>query len=351
MDISEFWFLLWEWIKQTIGGLFQQAKNIFTLTCPADAIIEDNYGRKIGILNNQQINEIPSAKIISADSIEIYELPNDLQYFATITGLEQGKADIDLLLTSNVQTNKIRSIIFNKIPLNYNSKAQFDFSCLQTDDSIRIDLNNDGNFEQSMVATIDTSFSLDKPNAPSSLVATIKSDNNVQLDWVDNSDNEYAFVLERKTGNEMSFRILANLSPNTLQFLDETEKADSVYYYRIKAITPASESEYSNEAMINLKTEVKQHITHLPSVFELSQNYPSPFNSITKIQFSLPKTANVKIEAYNVYGQRVAVLLDARKPAGYHTVEFDGKDFASGLYFYRMTSERYVEMKKMLVIN
>lgn len=361
VDPSEFWFLLWEWIKLTIGGLFQQSKNVFTLNCPANAIITDNYDRRIGILNNQQINEIPLANIIFSDSIEIYELPNDLEYTATIIGTAQGKADIDLLITSNVQTNKIRSIAFHKVPLNFNSKAHFGFSYLHADDSIKIDLDNDGNYEQTMMAAIDTFFSINKPNAPSNLVAKLKYDNEIQLDWIDNSDDEYSFILVRKTGNETDFKFLANLSANTLHYMDVTEKRDSVYYYKIKAITPASESNYSNEAIVYLKTEVNAHIIGFPSVFKLSQNYPNPFNSITKINYQLPLPSHVIIKIYNAQGQEILKLLDECKNIGHYSASWNGKDelnreVTSGIYFYKIEfigqkNNQFVDIKKMVFLK
>ncbi|MDZ7333497.1 MAG: DUF3160 domain-containing protein, partial [candidate division KSB1 bacterium] len=76
----------------------------------------------------------------------------------------------------------------------------------------------------------------------------------------------------------------------------------------------------------------------LPKSIKLFQNYPNPFNEQTVIRFQLPRTANVRIEIYNVVGQKIRTLLFEQKTAGVHTIKWDGKDdlgrsIGSGVYF------------------
>lgn len=75
----------------------------------------------------------------------------------------------------------------------------------------------------------------------------------------------------------------------------------------------------------------------LPREFTV-ENYPNPFNPVTHIRYGLPRDVHVKIEVYNVLGQRVTTLVNEMKKAGYHTVDFVASQFASGLYFYRITA-------------
>lgn len=89
----------------------------------------------------------------------------------------------------------------------------------------------------------------------------------------------------------------------------------------------------------------------LPDKFTLSQNYPNPFNPVTNIRFGLPKPAKVKIDVFNVIGQRVVTILDERRPAGYHVVTFDAQHMASGTYFYRIEASEFTETKKMLLLK
>jgi len=96
---------------------------------------------------------------------------------------------------------------------------------------------------------------------------------------------------------------------------------------------------------------------NLPSDFSLSQNYPNPFNATTQIQFSLPKSSHVKLEIFNILGQKVKTLVDEELQAGYKQVTWDGTDqesnrVASGLYFYRLSAgESFTEAKRMLLIK
>ncbi|MBD3401696.1 T9SS type A sorting domain-containing protein [candidate division GN15 bacterium] len=94
----------------------------------------------------------------------------------------------------------------------------------------------------------------------------------------------------------------------------------------------------------------------LPRKFSLSQNYPNPFNPTTTIEFSLPVAGPARIDVFNILGQRVTTLIDETLPAGNHETQWHGRDqngtgVASGVYFYRLTTERYVKTKKMLLLK
>ena len=89
----------------------------------------------------------------------------------------------------------------------------------------------------------------------------------------------------------------------------------------------------------------------LPKRFELYQNYPNPFNPVTNIKYAVPKPAQVRIEIYNILGQRVRTLLNEEKLPGYYVVEFDASSLASGFYIYRMQAEGFIDIRKMIVIK
>ena len=94
----------------------------------------------------------------------------------------------------------------------------------------------------------------------------------------------------------------------------------------------------------------------LPAGFALEQNYPNPFNPTTRIQFSVARAGLIRIEIYNVLGRRVRELMNTHMPAGVYEVTFDaradsGEPLASGIYFYRMTSEEFTQKRKMLLLR
>ncbi len=89
----------------------------------------------------------------------------------------------------------------------------------------------------------------------------------------------------------------------------------------------------------------------VPAVFRLDQNYPNPFNPVTTIQFSVPKTAQVSIKLYDILGREVATLLDERMTTGEYKLQFEAAGLASGLYFYRMQSEGFVQSRKLTLLK
>ncbi len=94
----------------------------------------------------------------------------------------------------------------------------------------------------------------------------------------------------------------------------------------------------------------------LPVQFSLAQNYPNPFNPNTEILFALPQACQVRLTLYNIMGQKVITLTDGRLEAGYHRVEWDGRNsdghqVASGIYFYKLDAGDFSDTKKMLLLK
>jgi len=100
--------------------------------------------------------------------------------------------------------------------------------------------------------------------------------------------------------------------------------------------------EYSD--VINVKIEI-------PTKYEISQNYPKPFNPSTLINYSIPKEGKIKLTIYNALGQVVATLLNETKKAGSYSIEFNNASLSSGLYFYKFESGSFSESKKMLLLK
>jgi hypothetical protein len=89
----------------------------------------------------------------------------------------------------------------------------------------------------------------------------------------------------------------------------------------------------------------------MPAAFFLSQNYPNPFNPTTTIRYELPKSSLVRLSVYDVLGREVSVLVNERKNAGVHEVEFDATELSSGVYLYRLWAGDYISTKKLLVLR
>ena len=96
---------------------------------------------------------------------------------------------------------------------------------------------------------------------------------------------------------------------------------------------------------------ITTHQNEIPQVFSLEQNYPNPFNPTTKIVFTMPKAGNVELKVYDVLGKEVTTLLSEFKQAGKYTVDFNGSNLASGVYFYKIISGDFTATKKMSLIK
>jgi hypothetical protein len=94
----------------------------------------------------------------------------------------------------------------------------------------------------------------------------------------------------------------------------------------------------------------------VPDQYELKQNYPNPFNPTTDIRFAIPKSGHVTLEVYNIQGRLVRSLIDRELSAGEHIVQWDSTDdngnaVASGTYLYRLTTDEYIDSKKMTLVK
>ncbi len=89
----------------------------------------------------------------------------------------------------------------------------------------------------------------------------------------------------------------------------------------------------------------------MPQEYQLSQNYPNPFNPSTKIEYSLPAQSNVKIVIYDALGNQLEILFSGEKSAGTHSLTWNANNYASGIYFYRMQAENFVQVRKMLLMK
>jgi len=90
---------------------------------------------------------------------------------------------------------------------------------------------------------------------------------------------------------------------------------------------------------------------NVPGKIVLLQNYPNPFNPTTTINYSIPKSGLVTIKVYDVLGKEVRTLVNEEKTAGNYSVQFNGNNLSSGIYFYRMQSDNLSQTKKLILLK
>lgn len=181
------------------------------------------------------------------------------------------------------------------------------------------------------------------------------SNNNIILNWqtVQEMNNE-RFEIERQSGElsnvssewSMIGNVSGNGTTNTSQSYSFTDANlnSGTYKYRLKQIDYNGNYEYHY-----LTGEV---IIGNPVKFYLSQNYPNPFNPSTKIDYQIPAGGLVKLNIYDITGKLVSSLVNEFQKAGYYNVEFNAAgNLPSGIYFYRISYNNFVDTKRMVLVK
>jgi len=106
----------------------------------------------------------------------------------------------------------------------------------------------------------------------------------------------------------------------------------------------------------NAVTGIKENPDKLTRTWKLMQNYPNPFNPSTTIEYELPKSGSVRLIVYNLLGQKVRTLVNARQTAGLHRAMWDGcnesgQPMSSGVYFYRLQADAKTQTQKMMLLR
>ena len=117
----------------------------------------------------------------------------------------------------------------------------------------------------------------------------------------------------------------------------------STYYWRIKTVSSTG-YEYMSPTW-------KFTTISGPKKFQFYQNFPNPFNLVTEIKYDLIKSEFITLKIYNVLGKEISTLVNELKPAGSYIVKFNGNNLSSGIYFYKLQTENYSSIKKMVLIK
>ncbi|HQI42131.1 MAG: hypothetical protein B6D44_17265 [Ignavibacteriales bacterium UTCHB2] len=170
----------------------------------------------------------------------------------------------------------------------------------------------------------------------------------VRLNWFTSTEtNNAGFVIERAS-DVTEFKELVFIGgngttteKNEYTYLDESVKS-GIYHYRLKQINYDGSYEYLKTVSVDLG---------MPDGFMLGQNYPNPFNPTTTIEFQIPVSGFVSLKIYDVLGNEVKALLNEQKKAGFYYIKFDASDLISGIYFYKLSFEKFSATRKMTVLK
>lgn len=195
--------------------------------------------------------------------------------------------------------------------------------------------------------------STDNQELPVELSAftAITDRNNVTLNWVtETEENNSGYEVERKSAADTNWKKITfisgagNSNVRKIYKYEDRNLVMGIYSYRLKQI-----DFNGNYKFFTLQNNIS---IGLPGKYALSQNYPNPFNPTTKINFELPKDAKVTIQIYDMTGRLINSLIDNQSfNAGYHTIDFNATNLASGTYFYRITAGEFFATKKMQLVK
>ena len=174
---------------------------------------------------------------------------------------------------------------------------------------------------------------------------------NTDLSWT-NGDNTETIYLYFGTYYPPplvldSVTVVDTYDPGTLDY-------ETTYYWVVICCNPSGEAPGDDWDFTTIPEVSVNEL--IPEITELQFNHPNPFNPETTINYSIKENSNVLIEIFNIKGQKVKILVNDFREAGYHSVIWNGKDsnskpVASGLYFYRMRTDNYQKIRKMILIK
>ena len=109
---------------------------------------------------------------------------------------------------------------------------------------------------------------------------------------------------------------------------------------------------WANVLSWDLTVGVENHTPQeVPSGYFLFQNFPNPFNPVTTIRYQIPKEGIVSLKIYDVLGRELKTLVNEYEEAGSYKLNFDGSEFSSGIYFYRLCSGNFIKTMKMILVK
>jgi hypothetical protein len=164
-----------------------------------------------------------------------------------------------------------------------------------------------------------------------------------------NTSGFYGFVgstTPYKLGR-IRFNITTPFYSDTMHFRNSPTVYPTVIYDSLTALVYGTTYSTTDPTI----TGVTGNITTIPTEYQLYQNYPNPFNPVTSIKYDVPKTGLVKIKVYDLTGKLVDVLVNGEMEAGAYEVNFNGMNYASGVYFYRFESADYTKVMRMVLIK
>jgi PKD repeat protein len=191
-----------------------------------------------------------------------------------------------------------------------------------------------------------------------SFTASLSADSRVLLNWRTITElSNHGFYVQRRSSAGQSFADLpggfvpghdTSIVEHQYSFVDSLAPVGTLNF-RLRQVDLDQTEHFSDTVTVNIVTSVADRA---PIQFTLLQNYPNPFNPQTEIKFSVDAIGRTTLNVYNTMGQQVATLFDdIAEPGRYYRIRFDGRNIASGVYFYRIQNSGRSQLRKLVLLK
>jgi hypothetical protein len=128
-------------------------------------------------------------------------------------------------------------------------------------------------------------------------------------------------------------------------------QVSTIYFWRVNATNSLGTTSFSEIWRFRTVLTSVEQLAAQPTEFSLRQNYPNPFNPSTTIAFGIRESVRASLRVYDMLGREVEVLTDDVFSPGEYKATFDGSNYASGIYFYRLVAGSFVQTRKMQLVK
>jgi hypothetical protein len=190
-----------------------------------------------------------------------------------------------------------------------------------------------------------------KPSKPQ--LWKIENTNSVypKITWLQGREPDLAgYYVYRKKAVNASWENIAETDKSVFEFADSEPAGDTVFYKIRSFDTQGKFSIFSDLVSSGDGKPTDPEIGN-PYNYSLSQNYPNPFNPETNLEFVLPVLSLIKFSVYDINGKEINIIFEGSLPAGIHKFKWNGTNFSSGVYFYRLETEALIFSRKMILIK
>jgi hypothetical protein len=164
--------------------------------------------------------------------------------------------------------------------------------------------------------------------------------------------NDTLFSLGSNYSVTVNTGLFGALNQLGIQVTDVVPTANAEYKTLYEFVSGFDTLKYVSQGRIKEVTITNNgNVTSNINGYKLYNNYPNPFNASTMIKYSLPKVGYVSIKVYDITGRKLATLVSKVQRAGDYGVRFDGNNYSTGIYFYRMETNGFTQTKKFVLIK